>query len=169
MSDDTDALGRARRAFRDHGSFERVDDGRYESTTTPFDGHATVEAGEEGRLRFGVAVRVPLLSETVDGDVAAVVEDGWYETFERRVVDVGGVTAGEYDVEPTVRRRDGRAVVEASFSDVNARRGVDNAGAVVDYVEGTFAQGIVPGYDYVDPAASLLSRARRTGESGTPP
>jgi len=164
MSDDgVPDPDRVRRAFRDYGSFERAAAGVYESTTTPFDARVAVEA-DGADLRFEVAVEVPMLSETVEGDVAGVVEDGWYETFERRIAEVGGITRGEQHLDPTVRREDGRAVVEASFAEVNERRGVDDAGAFVDFVEGTYVQGVIPGYDYVEPTAALLSKARGRGE-----
>ncbi|MFW5978343.1 MAG: DUF5813 family protein, partial [Halohasta sp.] len=81
--------GRVRRAFADHRAFERVDEGRFESTTTAFD--AVVEATDaDGRIRFSIDVRVPLLDAVTADEVAPVVEDGWYETFELRVEDIGG-------------------------------------------------------------------------------
>lgn len=89
-----------------------------------------------------------------------MVEDGWYETFELRVEDIGGVFRTERDLEPTVTRQGETITVEASFEDINERRGVDDAGAVIDYVEGTFVQGIIPGYEYTEPVASIIDRAR---------
>lgn len=172
MSERSEAVpDRVRRAFRDHGSFERVDEATFESTTTPFEGVVAVSPASEGRARYDVTVRVPMLGEATEGDVADVVEEGWFETFERRIESISGVTAGEQDLSPTVERRGREAVVEASFEEINERRGVDDAAAVVDYVEGTFVQGIIPGYDYADPVAGLISRAREAagGGSGEPP
>lgn len=77
MSED-DIPGRVRRAFGDHGSFERVDDRTFESVTTPF----------------------------------------------------------------------------------------DDAGAVIDYVEGTFVEGIIPGYDYGEPVTSLIQNAKDAAGAG---
>jgi len=151
--------GRVRRAFTDHTGFERVDEATFESTTTTFDG--TVEADEvAGHIRFAVEVRVPLLNSVTEDEVAAVVEDGWYETFELRVEDIGGVFRTERDLEPTVTRQGETVTVEASFEDINERRGVDDAGAIIDYVEGTFVQGIIPGYEYTEPVAGIIDRAR---------
>jgi hypothetical protein len=158
----TEVHGRVRRAFADHESFERVDGDGYESTTTPFEGRVEVEPADEGRHRFAVTVRVPTLSAVVDGDVADVVEDGWYETFELRLEDVDGVLRRERGVVPEVERDGETVVVEAAFEDIDERRAVDDAGALVDYVEGTYVQGIIPGYDYTDPVASILSRAEET-------
>jgi hypothetical protein len=151
--------GRVRRAFTDHTAFEQVDEATFESTTTTFDG--IVEADEvDGHIRFAVEVRIPLLNSVTEDEVAAVVEDGWYETFELRVEDIGGVFRTERDLEPTVTRQGETITVEASFEDINERRGVDDAGAVIDYVEGTFVQGIIPGYEYTEPVASIIDRAR---------
>jgi hypothetical protein len=159
---------RVRRAFRDHGSFERTGETTFAATTTAFEGDVAVDALEDGRIRFEVTVRVPTLDAVTTDRVAPVVEEGWYETFELRVVDVSGVTAVERDLDPSVRRLEDEVVVAASLSDVNERRGVDDAGALVDFVEGTYVQGIIPGYQYTEPVASLVSRARRHGTGDAP-
>ena len=151
--------GRVRRAFTDHTAFEQVDDATFESTTTTFEG--TVEADAvDGHIRFAVEVRVPLLNSVTEDEVAAVVEDGWFETFELRIEDIGGVFRTERDLEPAVTRQGETITVEASFEDINERRGVDDAGAIIDYVEGTFVQGIIPGYEYTEPVAGIIDRAR---------
>ncbi|OYR56732.1 DUF5813 family protein [Halorubrum halodurans] len=167
--DDGDEVpGRVRRAFRDHGSFESADDGGWRSVTTAFD--AAVEAeppSEDGRIRLSIVVRVPTLSAVTVDDVADVVETGWYETFERRVVDVGGVTRGDHEFDPRVGRDDDEIVVRFALTDINERRGVDDAGALIDFVEGTYVQGVIPGYEYTDPVSGLVSSARRQGDGGT--
>jgi hypothetical protein len=157
---------RVRRAFDDHGSFERRAAGEYGHVATPFEGRVAVDAGPDGRVAFDVTVRVPLLSAVTADEVAPVVEEGWFETFERRVADAGGVTRGDHDVSPTVSRSGLEAVVSASFADPNERRGVDDANAVVNFVEGTYVQGIIPGYEYTEPVTSLVDRARTAGGAG---
>lgn len=165
-----DASERARRAFSDHGSFEpAAEDGRYVSTSTAFDGVVTPTAAENGRIRFDVTVTVPTLGAAATEGVADVVEDGWFDAFRRRVTDVGGVTRKSREFEVDVTRRDETVVVETSLADVNERRGVDDAAAVIDFVEGTYVQGIVPGYEYEGPAATLLSKARQQGQAGGAP
>jgi len=150
---------RATRAFRDHADFDRVDDGRFEATTTPFD--AVVEAREvDGRIEFDLTVRAPSLSAAVEDEVAPVVEEGWLETFELRVADADGVVRGDHDFDPTVRLTEEAVIVEITFADINERRGVDDAAAVVNYVEGTYVQGIIPGYEYTGTAGQLIDRAR---------
>ena len=160
--------GRVRRAFRDHDAFEAGDDeATYRATATPFEGVVAADPVDGGRVRFDVTVQVPMLDEVTEDAVAPVVEEGWYETFERRVVDVGGVFERERDVDPAVREttHGGTRVAEvrASLEDIDPRRGANDAAAVVDFVEGTFVQGIIPGYDYTEPVTSIISKARRAG------
>nr|WP_149783174.1 DUF5813 family protein [Halorubrum aquaticum] len=159
-----DLPGRVRRAFRDHGSFEPAGDGVWTATTTAFDAEVEAEpASEDGRIRFSVTVHVPPLSAVTVDDVADVVETGWYETFERRVVDVGGLTRGNHAFDPRVERDDREIVVRFELTDINERRGVDDAGALVDFVEGTYVQGVIPGYEYTEPVEGIISSARRQG------
>ena len=167
--DETDSTAelpdRVRRAFGDHGSFERDGDG-WVSTTTAFDGRVRAEPAEEGRVRFTVVVRVPALSAVTADEVADVVEDGWADTFERRVVDVGGVTRTDREFDPAVEFDGDEIAVTYALTDINERRGVDDAGALIDFVEGTYVQGVIPGYEYTAPVSDLLSAARQQGGGG---
>lgn len=159
----SETSGRVERAFRDHDSFEQVADAEFEATTTAFD--AAVTAVErDGRIEYDVRVRVPSISAAAEGDVAAVVEEGWHETLERRIEDVDSAVRGDHDLDPTVRLAGDEVVVDVAFTDINERRGVDDAMAVINYVEGTYVQGIIPGYDYTGPVAQLVDQARRAGE-----
>jgi len=154
---------RVARAFRDHDAFDRIGEDRFESTTTTFD--AVVEASEnDGRIDYVVRVRVPSLTAAVAGDVSEVVEEGWAETFELRVADADGVVRGDHDIDPAVELTAGEVSVEFAFTDINERRGVDDAAALINYVEGTYVQGIIPGYEYVDPVAGLIDQARQVGD-----
>lgn len=165
---------RVRRAFRDHDAFEATDGDdeatptTYRSTSTPFEGTVTAEAVDGGRIRFDVTVRVPMLDEVTADHVAPVVEEGWFETLERRLANIGGVFEGDRDVTPETREttRAGTRVAEvtASIEDIDPRRGVNDSAAIVDYVEGTFVQGIIPGYEYTEPVTNIISQARQTGE-----
>ncbi|VTT85924.1 hypothetical protein DM2_1962 [Halorubrum sp. DM2] len=160
-----DLPDRLRRAFADHGSFEREGDA-WVSSTTAFDGRVRAESAEEGRIRLSVTVRVPTLAAVTADEVADVVEDGWADTFERRVVDVGGVTRREREFDPVVETDGDEIAVTYALTDGNERRGVDDAGALIDFVEGTYVQGVIPGYEYTGPVSELLSAARRHGNDG---
>ena len=155
--------GRVRRAFASHDAFESREEATFESTATAFEGRVAAAASDDGHVTFSVRTTVPLLDAVTEDAVASVVEDGWYETFERRVIDIGGIFRTDRDLEPTVTRRADTAVVETAFTDRNERRGVDDAAAVIDFVEGTFVQGIIPGYEYTEPVTDILSRARQAG------
>ncbi len=152
---------RLRRAFGDHTAFEQDTDSHFTSTATTFEG--SVEVSEtDGTFVFTVESRVPLLDTVTEEDVADVVEDGWYETFELRAQDIGGIFRTDRELSPTVTRHTETVAVEATFEDINPRRGVDDAAAVIDYIEGTFVQGVIPGYTYTDPVDGILQRARDT-------
>ncbi len=161
----TELPGRVRRAFRSHPSFESSEPATFTSVTTPFDGVVTAEQQENGHIRFVVRTTVPLLNAVTEDDVADVVEDGWYETFELRVADIGGIFKTTRDLDPTVTRHADSVVVEAAFTDINEQRGVADAGAVIDFVEGTFVQGIIPGYEYTEPVSEIIDQARRAAGS----
>ena len=161
----TELPGRVRRAFADHGSFVPAGDDSavWRSETTAFDAEVAAETTDDGRIRFAVTVEVPTLSAATVDDVAEVVETGWTDTFERRIVDVGGVTRGTHSFDPRIRQDGNVIVVAFDLVDSNERRGVDDAGALIDFVEGTYVQGIIPGYEYTDPVSGLLSSARQQG------
>lgn len=185
--------GRVHRAFRAHGSFGPAADDAWVLETTPFDARVRVgpvhgdgsrdddtATGEESpdaaaadpaesgdSIRFTVRVDVPALSSVTADDVADVVEDGWTETFERRVVDVGGVTRGAHEFDPAVHVDDDTISITFELTDTNERRGVDDAAALINFVEGTYVQGVIPGYEYTAPVTDLLSTARQRGEGGS--
>lgn len=164
----SDLPPRVDRAFRDHDAFERIESGVYASTTTSFEATVEVHDRETGDLEFHVTVRVPMLSAVTEADVASVVEDGWYETFELRVRDPSGVFRADRSLDPEVTTVDDEIVINATIVDADERRGVDDVGAFIDFVEGTFVQGIIPGYEYTEPVTYILSDARARAGAGRP-
>ncbi|GAB3695021.1 DUF5813 family protein [Halorubrum pallidum] len=162
---DADAEPPASRAFDAHDAFEPAEDA-WRVVTTAFDAAVSAEPATDEQLRLWVTVTVPTLSAVTVDSVADVVEDGWAETFERRVVDVGGVTRGDGEFDPRVAVGDDGITVTFELRDGNAARAVDDAKALVDFVEGTYVQGVIPGYEYTDPVSDLLSAARRQGNDG---
>ncbi|WP_331234983.1 DUF5813 family protein [Natronorarus salvus] len=155
---------RARNAMDDHDAFERVG-AEHRVTTTPFEGRVTASEGE-GATGFGVEVQVPTLDAVVEGEsVPDVIEEGWLETFELRLADAHQATRRLEALDPEVER-DGEEVRVAFAFEESAERGPEEAKALVEYVEGTWVEGIVPGYEYGEPAASLLGRAQQTYGGG---
>lgn len=152
MTDDPTA------AFDDHSAFEASETG-YELTTTVFDAAVWTTAAD-GETNYRVTVRVPTLDAVVEGEtVADVVEEGWFETFERRLDDPEQATSGLDAVDVDAVREGEEVRVEMAFTGSRPERAAENAKALIEFVEGTWVQGIVPGYDYGEPAASLIDRA----------
>jgi hypothetical protein len=161
MTDDSEA-------FENHDAYE-CEGGAFSLTTTPFDGRVTVCDS-----RYRVRVEVPTLDGATEESVADAVADGWFETFERRLEDAPGATRAAVEVpEPTVERVDETVVAECEFSHENPAHAAEAGKTLIEYVEGTYVEGIVPGYSYLPPVADLLSRARQhgdgEGESGAMP
>ncbi|ERH07392.1 MAG: hypothetical protein J07HN4v3_03033, partial [Halonotius sp. J07HN4] len=148
---------RVANAVGEHRAFESTGELIFNSTTTTFD--AVVDATvTDNSVSLAVTVTVPMLSAVTDDDLAPIVEDGWYETFERRVTDLGAIFRTDRELTPQLTRDDGEAVVTATLTDRNIDRGVDDAAALIDFVEGTYVQGVIPGYTYTDPVAGLLEQ-----------
>jgi hypothetical protein len=151
---------RAVRAFDEHDAFER--DGRwFEVTTTRFEGRVTADETDDWALGYTLEVRAPMLSAATADEVGPAVEDGWFETYELRLEDAG--MAVRQDVEFEDRRvfeEAGDAVAVFEFEWENAGQVPAIAKAITEYVEGTYMEGIVPGYEYRSPVSELLSRAR---------
>jgi len=163
-------LATAERSLATHGAFEETAEG-YVVTTTPFEAIVRPEPAGSA-VSYRITVTLPTLDAVVAGEsVAPVVQEGWFETFERRVEAVDGVT--RVDPATPLVSLDVRAeevTVEIAFETGLPDRGTDDTKALIDFVEGTYVQGIVPGYDYEEPVAGLIERAGdRSGSAGGPP
>ena len=166
---DSDAVERARRAAEANESFEPREDDGYAVRTTAFEGRVEVGA-DGGAAVFTVTVAVPMLDAVTDEAVAPVVEEGWFETFELRIDDIDGAIRGD-DAAVTVREDGDEAVVEVELRDLDATRAASDAVAVVEYVEGTYVEGISPGYEYTEPVTLLIQQAADAAggsKGGTP-
>jgi hypothetical protein len=160
--------------FEAHGRFERTDaepggDDSEDAETflpTANDWDATVTVRGDA---VEIEVVVPTLDAATNDEVADVVEDGWYDTFERRVAGADSVTLAD-DVEvANVSRVAGDITVELAM-DPRSGKAADDALALVNYVEGTWFQGVVPGYDYVEQVQEMREQAAQNAQStdGTP-
>ena len=157
---------RATRAFERHEAFVRDGDG-YAVTTTRFDGVVRIAETDEWALRYTLTVRVPMLSTAVEGPVGDAVEAGWFETLERRLEDATMATRADVELGTyAVEEDDGDAVVEFGFAYGNADRAPEVVKSMAEFVEGTYVEGVVPGYDYRGPVAALLSQATQGDEDG---
>jgi hypothetical protein len=167
---------RAARALEAHGAFERSDgDGSwFDVTTTRFDGRVTAAETDEWALEYTLEVRAPMLSTATEDQVGDAVEEGWFETYERRLEDAPMAVREDVDLaDRRVFEEASDAVAVFVFEWGNADRAPDIAKAMAEFVEGTYVEGVVPGYEYEPPVSELLSRAQYSsgddGESGRGP
>ena len=158
--------------FEAHGRFERTsgdNDGGDESVFVPTtnDWDATVAVAADGAITATVVV--PTLDAATNDSVADVVEDGWYDTFERRVRDADSVTHADEVAVATVSRAGGDITVELTVVP-RTGKAADDTLALVNYVEGTWFQGVVPGYDYVEKVQAMREQAAQNAQNtdGTP-
>ena len=160
----SDALPeRAVRAFEAHDAFER--DGEWFAvTTTKFDGRVTAEATDEWALRYTLEVRAPTLDSATADEVGDAVASGWFDTYELRLEDAPMAVRQDVDLdEQRVLEEAGDAVAVFGFEWGNADHAPDIAKAMAEFAEGTYMEGIVPGYEYEPPVSEMLSQARQSG------
>ncbi|GGN92687.1 DUF5813 family protein [Haloarcula pellucida] len=163
----TDVPADVERVFDDRDGFVAGGDG-YALETTRFDGRVTASEGEAWKTDYEVTVRAPSLQAATADEVGPAVADGWFETFERRLEDAPKSTRVAVELDEYTVERDGEdVVVTYRFSLGGEREAADAAKAFVEYVEGTYVEGIVPGYDYVGTVADLLDSASTGGSEGT--
>jgi hypothetical protein len=163
----TDELpDRAVRALESHDAFER--DGEWFSvTTTKFDARVTAAETDDWAIAYILEVRAPMLSTAAEGSVGSAVEDGWFDTYELRLEDATMAVRQDlaFDDQRVIEEA-GDAVAIFEFEWGNADHAPGMAKAIAEYVEGTYMEGIVPGYEYGPPVSSLLSRARQSDNEG---
>lgn len=131
--------------------------------TTKFDSRVTVTEASSN-TRYTLTVRAPTLDSAVEEDVGPSLLDGWLETFERRLEDAPMAVRDSVELDDcSIHPDNGDAVATLSFqsSNKNADRAPDMAKAMAEYVEGTYVEGIVPGYTYQPPVSEMLDRARQ--------
>jgi len=156
----------ARERLGGHEAFERDTDG-FAVTTVPFGNRVTVADGEE--LEYTVQVTVPTLRAATADEVGDAVASGWLNTLERRLEDAPKATRAHVDVTAySVEQAGDSVTVTYTFTSAVPGQATGVAKTFVEYVEGTYVEGIVPGYEYEPPVSDLLADASRTGSGGTP-
>ncbi|GAB7018523.1 DUF5813 family protein [Halostagnicola bangensis] len=166
----TDQPPAVERELESHDAFTPRDDGDgHQLETTVFETIVTADEGEGKRDgKFHVTISVPTLSAATNDDagpsVDQIVEDGWFETLERRLEDTFSLAHTSTHEEPTLERGSDEVRVILEYVAWDAGEGVEDAKTLIEYVEGTYAQGIVPGYEYEGEAAALLENAQSQGQ-----
>jgi len=152
-------------------ALEPAGDG-YRVTTTRFDARVTAAPSptNDWATAFTTVVEVPTLAAAVDGEVGESVQDGWLDTLERRLGEASKATRASVDPSLSVEIAGDTVTVTYEFEFGSGARGLDIAKTFVEYVEGTYVEGVVPGYDYRPPVSDLLSQAGQgTGDRGGTP
>lgn len=159
---------RAVQAFESHDAFERADGKWFSVTTTRFDGRVTAQETDDWALTYTLEVRAPMLSTATEGPVGDAVEEGWFDTYELRLEDATMPVREDVDLsDQRVFEEAGDAVAIFEFEWGNADRAPDIVKAIAEFVEGTYVEGVVPGYEYGPPVSDILSSARQSsGEDG---
>ena len=153
-------------AFEAHDAFERTADG-FSVTTTTFDATATA-SDQRTTNRYTLVVGVPTLAAATASEVGDAVASDWLRTLRRRLEDAPQTTRADVELEGfEVEKSDETVQIEYTFEWSDPKRGVEITKAFAEFVEGTYVEGIIAGYEYEPPVSSLLSGASH-GE-GAPP
>jgi hypothetical protein len=142
----------------------------YTVDTTGFDAVVTAMALDGYADRYEVAVFVPSLDATTVDHVSPAVQSGWFETMERRLADAPKSTRAAVDL-ASFRFADAdepgdvlRVSYAFTFGDADRAAGI--AKTFVEYVEGTYVESTIPGYEYTGVVGDLLASATGTGGAG---
>lgn len=159
--------------FSRHESFAATENG-FRLTTVAFETHVTTEnktdpgeADKSGRATATVTVRVPTLAAATADEIAPIVADDWRRTLRRRLKDAPGALPARPTLEEFALTRlesDNQLEIVYRLSPGSA----DVTKAVAEYVEGTYVETTIPGYEYEPPVSGLLASARASGSSGEP-
>lgn len=141
----------------------------YRITATAFEGTLEVTGSEVPGWTVTLSVRVPSLDSVTTDRVTPAVETDWLRTLQRRLEDAPmatrrSVTLDAFSVEPT----DGHVDIEYTYTHDSAQGAVDIASTFAEYVEGTYVETVIPGYEYEPPVSDLLSDATDGEKGGTP-
>lgn len=149
----------AREAFESHDWIVKTEEG-FAVETTVFDGFVTASEGPDWKHTYTVTVYVPTIGEAAADSVGDAVEDGWQETLERRLEDAPKATRAQvqlhrFDIDSLGEELQ----ITYTFEWGEPSRATAIAKTFVEYVEGTYVESIIPGYEYEPPVADLLSSA----------
>lgn len=154
------------RAFERADAFESTPEG-FRATTTAFEGRVTVADATDDEVVYALTVRAPTLDAATTDEIGEAVHDGWFETLELRLADAPKATRSAVELdEYGVELRGDEVVVHYRFAMADPVGAAAVAKTFVEYVEGTYVEGVVPGYDYEPPVADLVARAYTASDEG---
>ncbi|MFW6437267.1 MAG: DUF5813 family protein [Halococcoides sp.] len=143
-------------------SVEARADGTATVTATPLE--TAIRRTPTDEPTWTVEIRVPTIDAVATDPVGPAVKDDWVETFRRRARDASGATRRSIDPEVSIDRTDEHLVVTYAFEEGVTDRALDVARDIALFVEGTYVQGAIPGYDYESPLSELLNQAKESGD-----
>ncbi|AWB27714.1 DUF5813 family protein [Halococcoides cellulosivorans] len=143
-------------------SVEARADGTVTVTATPL--QTAIRRTPTDEPTWTVEIRVPTIDAVATDPVGAAVQDDWFETFRRRAREASGATRRSIDPEVSIDRTDDHVVVTYAFEERVTDRALEVARDIALFVEGTYVQGAIPGYDYEPPLSKLLHRAKESGD-----
>ena len=147
-------------AFDRHSRFT-VEDGTVRLAGTPFTGAVDIGVNDE-TATYLITVTAPSLDAVVtDQSVSEVILAGWAETYERRIEGADGVTPEIATVDSDVEWDQHTLTVQMTVRrPATAPAPTDGIAALMQFIEGTYLQGVIPGYEYGPPVDKMLERAR---------
>ena len=151
--------------FTTHSEFEEGDE-RYVVQSTPFEITVTFSVETGDSIEYLVEATVPSLDAViVEESISDSLLEGWAEPFERRLRDVEQAWSSMSDVIVECDWDRDEFIASFRFSRVSdAPAPTDDIVALVGYLEGTYLQGIIPGYEYSEPVSGMLEQARDRAE-----
>ncbi len=168
-----DLPARVVQAFDAHDAFDRNDDGQWYSVqTTRFEGRVTATplgdaSAAPDAVQYTVEVTAPLLSTVTTDPVGSAVEAGWLETYELRLADAPMAVPHDLTLDAyRVIQEAGDVVAVYRFTWASPDHVPEIVKAITEFVEGTYMEGIIPGYAYEPPVSDMLANARQSDEDG---
>ena len=156
-----------REAFAAHDAYKPGADG-FALTSITFDAELTVTE-TDGTVLYSVVVSAPTLDAATADTVGDAVVADWLRTLRLRAKDAPKATRAAVELDEfTVTQTDDEVQIEYQFAWERPTQAANIAKAFAEFAEGTYAEGIVPGYEYEPPVSNLLARASHDGASGTP-
>jgi len=154
-------------AFEDHGSLT-VSDGTGAVTTTVFNTSVTADARDD-TTTYTVTVTMPTIDSATSGTVGDAVAADWLRTLRRRLGDAPKATRTVVDLDSFgVETGENTVHVEYVFGHRSPATAANIVTAFAEFVEGTYVEGVIPGYEYEPPVAGLLAQASQGEKGGTP-
>ncbi|MFB6253695.1 MAG: DUF5813 family protein [Halobacteriaceae archaeon] len=135
--------------------------------------HFQVESAEfeatvditEGKILL--TVTLPTLNAVVvEEDVAEVIHEGWFDTLSRRLRDMTDITSADI-TDPQIVLQDDTVLIK---TEITPRQDefIDDIISLINFVEGTWIGGIIPGYTYSEKVQSIRQQAAQQGGSDDP-